>query len=103
MRNVNGGKTALIQSVIFLAILTLPGVTNVALVTNAGTLYGRGVYFAEACTKSDEYAAVTGSNLTPMLVCRVTCGNVRYTDEIYPKVIINAHPKKQPQKRPKKP
>merc|ERR1711964_515178 len=52
--------------------------------SNAGSLYGRGVYFAEACTKSDEYAADNKDNMNPILVCRVLCGNVNYSDDIYP-------------------
>jgi len=53
--------------------------------TNAGTLYGRGIYFAECASKSDEYAQVDGRSLYPMLVCRVTLGRVLYTAEEYPK------------------
>lgn len=53
--------------------------------TNAGTLYGRGVYFAECASKSDEYAKADSRGLLPMLVCRVTLGRVLYTAEEYPK------------------
>merc|ERR1719183_894060 len=52
--------------------------------TNAGTLYGRGVYFAESATKSDEYAKQDERGLYPMLICRVTLGRILYTDEEYP-------------------
>jgi len=56
--------------------------------TNAGTLYGKGVYFAEASSKSDEYAEEDKEGifkgLYAMLVCRVVCGNMRYTDEAIP-------------------
>lgn len=51
--------------------------------TNAGSLYGRGVYFGEASIKSDEYGKDEDS-LTPMLVCRVILGKVLYDDTIYP-------------------
>lgn len=52
-----------------------------------GTLYGPGTYFAESCTKADEYAKETdvdGENLFTMLLCRVTGGLVKYTDEVEP-------------------
>ncbi|CAD7943212.1 unnamed protein product [Amoebophrya sp. A120] len=55
--------------------------------SHAGTLYGKGLYFAEACSKSDEYTEpeyMTG--LRPLLLCRVVLGNVYYTDEIHPNV-----------------
>merc|ERR1712216_461037 len=52
--------------------------------TNAGTLYGRGIYFAESATKSDEYAKQDGRGWYPMLICRVTLGRLLYTDEDYP-------------------
>ena len=58
---------------------------------NAGSLYGRGVYFAENCTKSDEYSdesskygAASSNSLNPMLICRVLLGRVNYCDDIYP-------------------
>eukprot|EP00446_Apocalathium_sp_SHHI-4_P010767 CAMPEP_0177161582 /NCGR_PEP_ID=MMETSP0367-20130122/5439_1 /TAXON_ID=447022 ORGANISM="Scrippsiella hangoei-like, Strain SHHI-4" /NCGR_SAMPLE_ID=MMETSP0367 /ASSEMBLY_ACC=CAM_ASM_000362 /LENGTH=350 /DNA_ID=CAMNT_0018607317 /DNA_START=1 /DNA_END=1053 /DNA_ORIENTATION=- len=58
--------------------------------TNAGTLYGPGIYLAEASSKSDEYSGedTTGifQGLYAMLVCRVTCGNINYTDEVAPDV-----------------
>eukprot|EP00405_Crypthecodinium_cohnii_P012985 CAMPEP_0206427164 /NCGR_PEP_ID=MMETSP0324_2-20121206/4861_1 /ASSEMBLY_ACC=CAM_ASM_000836 /TAXON_ID=2866 /ORGANISM="Crypthecodinium cohnii, Strain Seligo" /LENGTH=430 /DNA_ID=CAMNT_0053892359 /DNA_START=39 /DNA_END=1331 /DNA_ORIENTATION=+ len=56
--------------------------------SNAGTLYGPGVYFAEASSKADEYAEEDAegifAGLYAMLVCRVVCGNMRYTDEVKP-------------------
>jgi len=52
--------------------------------SNAGTLYGRGIYFAECSSKSDEYAQEDERQFNPMLVCRVTLGRVLYTDEEYP-------------------
>eukprot|EP00415_Alexandrium_ostenfeldii_P001009 UN1009 len=57
---------------------------------NAGTLYGPGIYFAECSSKSDEYASDDPSGiysgLYAMLLCRVTCGRVLYTDEVHPNV-----------------
>uniref|UniRef100_A0A7S4R657 Poly [ADP-ribose] polymerase n=1 Tax=Alexandrium monilatum TaxID=311494 RepID=A0A7S4R657_9DINO len=58
--------------------------------SNAGALYGPGIYFAECSSKSDEYASddPTGiySGLYAMLLCRVTCGRTLYTDEVHPNV-----------------
>jgi len=48
-----------------------------------GTLYGRGTYFAESCTKADEYAKEEGGLFT-MLLCRVVGGRVAYTAEDVP-------------------
>merc|ERR1712072_1040318 len=57
--------------------------------TNAGTLYGRGVYFGEACIKADEYGEGAGddtdeASLQPILVCRTLLGRVQYTHDVYP-------------------
>lgn len=52
--------------------------------SNAGTLYGRGLYFSESTGKSDEYATEDSRGLCCMLVCRVTLGRLLYTDEEYP-------------------
>jgi hypothetical protein len=73
-----------------------------------GTLYGKGTYFAESVTKADEYAKeakeheardsrsvpefeqelhrkiVSGAKIYTVLLCRVTGGLVRYTDEAEP-------------------
>eukprot|EP00927_Polykrikos_kofoidii_P004315 TRINITY_DN11705_c0_g1_i1.p1 TRINITY_DN11705_c0_g1~~TRINITY_DN11705_c0_g1_i1.p1 ORF type:complete len:526 (+),score=55.36 TRINITY_DN11705_c0_g1_i1:52-1578(+) len=58
--------------------------------SNAGTLYGPGIYFAEASSKSDEYAADEKDGpfvgMYAMLVCRVLCGRVNYTDLVAPPV-----------------
>jgi len=58
--------------------------------SNAGTLYGPGIYFAEASSKADEYAQDDKegifAGLYGMLICRVTCGNINYTDEVAPPV-----------------
>jgi len=43
----------------------------------AGTMYGRGVYLAECCSRADEVLSTLGQDgLHAMLVCRVTLGNV---------------------------
>lgn len=56
--------------------------------SGAGTLYGKGVYFGENSSKSDEYATEEAegiySGLCAMLLCRVTCGRMYYTDEVKP-------------------
>lgn len=56
--------------------------------SRAGTLYGNGVYFAEKSSKSDEYAADDEDGvyqgLFAMLLCRVTCGNMLYSDSVRP-------------------
>jgi len=69
-----------------------------------GTLYGKGTYFAESVTKADEYAkqvqehevrdvpseqairqkVVNGAKIYTVLLCRVTGGLVKYTDEAEP-------------------
>mmetsp|Transcript_54842 Transcript_54842/g.101462 ORF Transcript_54842/g.101462 Transcript_54842/m.101462 type:complete len:535 (+) Transcript_54842:97-1701(+) len=57
-----------------------------------GTLYGPGTYFADSCTKADEYAGVvpTGDSVDPddpvyiILLCRVIGGRVNYNDEVEP-------------------
>lgn len=54
--------------------------------SNAGTLYGRGVYLAESCSKSDEYCQENDERLCCMLVCRATLGNINYNDEKSPPV-----------------
>lgn len=54
--------------------------------SNAGTLYGRGVYLAESCSKSDEYTRPNSEGLHCILLCRAILGNVLYTDEVAPDV-----------------
>jgi len=44
--------------------------------TNAGAAFGPGSYFAEASSKSDEYAKISSSGLYTMLVCRVCLGKI---------------------------
>jgi hypothetical protein len=56
--------------------------------SSAGTLYGKGVYFGENSSKSDEYAKEEEdgiySGFCAMLLCRVTCGRMYYTDKVNP-------------------
>merc|ERR1712187_554211 len=56
--------------------------------SNAGTLYGRGLYFGERSTKADEYAGDDNvgvyRGLYAMLLCRVVCGRCKYTEEVRP-------------------
>mmetsp|Transcript_23240 Transcript_23240/g.58728 ORF Transcript_23240/g.58728 Transcript_23240/m.58728 type:complete len:938 (+) Transcript_23240:273-3086(+) len=55
--------------------------------SNAGTLYGRGLYFAECPSKSDEYTEPDlSSGLRPLILCRVVLGNVNCTAEQHPNV-----------------
>lgn len=54
--------------------------------SRAGTLYGAGVYLAEACTKSDEYTAKGPDDLRPLILCRGLCGKMNYTDVKNPDV-----------------
>ena len=54
--------------------------------SNAGTLYGRGIYMAESCSKSDEYSKENADGLRCMLICRAVLGNVLYSDEVAPNV-----------------
>lgn len=53
-----------------------------------GALYGKGIYFAECSSKSDEYARDDAQGvyqgLYAMLLCRVTCGNMLVTKERTP-------------------
>lgn len=54
--------------------------------SNAGTLFGHGVYLAESCSKSDEYSSENDDGLRCLLVCRAVLGNVNYCDEKRPDV-----------------
>jgi len=51
---------------------------------NTGTLYGRGVYFADSITKADEYAKPNEAGEYAVLICRVLGGRVRYVDDSEP-------------------
>ena len=48
---------------------------------NAGTAFGDGAYFAECCSKSDEYAKDGASAINTgtyaLFLCRVICGNMK--------------------------
>jgi cell division protein FtsB len=48
----------------------------------AGAAFGKGSYFAECSSKSDEYAkegtGIMGKGQYALLLCRVVCGNMRY-------------------------
>lgn len=52
--------------------------------TCTGTLYGKGLYFAESITKADEYAKPNAKGNYAVLLCRVLGGKVLYTDERVP-------------------
>lgn len=56
--------------------------------SSTGALYGKGIYFGENSSKSDEYARVAKdgvySGLCAMLLCRVACGRQYYTDAVEP-------------------
>lgn len=49
--------------------------------SNVGTMFGRGIYLAESCTKSDEYSQEDPQGLRQMLLCRAILGNILYCDE----------------------
>eukprot|EP00930_Biecheleria_cincta_P043404 TRINITY_DN29805_c0_g1_i1.p1 TRINITY_DN29805_c0_g1~~TRINITY_DN29805_c0_g1_i1.p1 ORF type:complete len:664 (+),score=102.90 TRINITY_DN29805_c0_g1_i1:135-2126(+) len=51
--------------------------------SGAGTLYGRGIYLAEMCSKSDEYTKEEGAEHY-LLLCRATLGRCYYCDEKKP-------------------
>merc|ERR1719359_1432738 len=48
--------------------------------SNAGTLYGRGIYLAENGSKSDEYTRPGKDDLRYLLVCRTVLGRAHYSD-----------------------
>mmetsp|Transcript_99063 Transcript_99063/g.275819 ORF Transcript_99063/g.275819 Transcript_99063/m.275819 type:complete len:679 (-) Transcript_99063:129-2165(-) len=54
--------------------------------SNAGTLFGRGIYMAECCSKADEYSVEGADGLRCMLLCRVTLGSILYCDDEAPDV-----------------
>eukprot|EP00931_Biecheleriopsis_adriatica_P032634 TRINITY_DN19023_c1_g1_i17.p1 TRINITY_DN19023_c1_g1~~TRINITY_DN19023_c1_g1_i17.p1 ORF type:complete len:4010 (-),score=873.77 TRINITY_DN19023_c1_g1_i17:154-12183(-) len=45
-----------------------------------GTMFGRGLYFAESCMKSDEYTKLDERGWCPLILSRVTCGRMYYCD-----------------------
>mmetsp|Transcript_38833 Transcript_38833/g.91353 ORF Transcript_38833/g.91353 Transcript_38833/m.91353 type:complete len:818 (+) Transcript_38833:67-2520(+) len=52
--------------------------------SNAGTLYGRGIYLAENASKSDEYSSASKKGVCTMLLCRAVLGRAFYTDAVSP-------------------
>ena len=44
--------------------------------SNAGTMFGRGAYFAECSSKADEYSVSDSDDLFALLLCRVVCGQL---------------------------
>lgn len=50
--------------------------------SNAGTLYGPGLYFAESISKADEYTKKNSENLHCVLLCRVALGMIKYCDAV---------------------
>lgn len=52
--------------------------------SNAGTLYGKGLYLAESVSKADEYTYENAYEERCMLVCRSALGFVKYNDEANP-------------------
>lgn len=53
--------------------------------SHAGTMYGKGIYLAESCSKSDEYTELDVEyGIRTMLVCRGTLGSVNYCDDGHP-------------------
>merc|ERR1711957_728696 len=47
-------------------------------------LFGAGLYFAESSTKSDEYVKGNSSGEFPIILARVTLGNIKYCDAADP-------------------
>jgi len=50
----------------------------------AGSMFGRGLYFAESCMKADEYTVSDSRGFSPMLLCRVVLGRINYCDSTNP-------------------
>jgi len=48
--------------------------------SSRGALFGRGLYFAESCLKADEYVRPDDKGRFPLILCRVTLGNINYCD-----------------------
>ncbi|CAE7926920.1 Tnks [Symbiodinium sp. KB8] len=59
--------------------------------SGAGTMYGKGLYFSESCTKADEYAMDEPGGhydgVRGLLLCRVCLGNFHYTLDREPSAI----------------
>eukprot|EP00930_Biecheleria_cincta_P001911 TRINITY_DN102996_c0_g1_i1.p1 TRINITY_DN102996_c0_g1~~TRINITY_DN102996_c0_g1_i1.p1 ORF type:complete len:1072 (+),score=148.58 TRINITY_DN102996_c0_g1_i1:37-3252(+) len=52
--------------------------------SRAGTLFGKGIYLAESCTKADEYAKEDENGLCWMLLCRAALGNPMVCTDVSP-------------------
>merc|ERR1719221_1733779 len=52
--------------------------------SNAGSLYGRGIYLSENSSKSDEYSRPDSRGLCTALLCRAVLGRALYTEEKVP-------------------
>lgn len=53
--------------------------------SSAGTLYGRGIYLAENCTKADEYSHPDpATGLYTILLCRAALGQLLYSADLNP-------------------
>lgn len=52
--------------------------------TRAGTLYGKGIYLCECCSKSDEYTEEDANGDRVLLLCRATLGRIFCTAEDRP-------------------
>lgn len=50
----------------------------------AGSMFGRGLYFAESSLKADEYTRADSRGWSPMLMCRVVLGRVNYCNHAKP-------------------
>jgi len=48
--------------------------------SSRGSLFGRGLYFAESCLKADEYVRADDKGWYPLILCRVALGHVNYCD-----------------------
>ena len=59
--------------------------------SGAGTMYGKGLYFSESCTKADEYTLTEPyghyEGVRALLLCRVCLGNFHYTSDRDPSAI----------------
>jgi len=50
--------------------------------SNAGTLFGSGIYLGEAASKADEYTEPDDTGIRCLLLCRATMGRALYVDSI---------------------
>eukprot|EP00929_Paragymnodinium_shiwhaense_P069830 TRINITY_DN35261_c0_g2_i1.p1 TRINITY_DN35261_c0_g2~~TRINITY_DN35261_c0_g2_i1.p1 ORF type:complete len:2747 (-),score=615.84 TRINITY_DN35261_c0_g2_i1:144-8384(-) len=49
-----------------------------------GSMFGRGLYFAESCMKADEYTQKDSRGFLPVLLCRVVLGRCNHCDARHP-------------------